>query len=47
MADIGFKDPDGQRWLLIGSHTSTVRVGEQPKKRDNCPGCGTKGKVAA
>ena len=45
MGEIGFTDPDGQRWIMVGSHNSVVRVGEVPKKHDNCAGCGTKRKA--
>lgn len=50
VAKIGFTDPSGQRWLLVGSHTSTTRVDSMdypyaPRKADNCEGCGTKRKA--
>lgn len=36
---------DGYQFRLVGSHTSTAPVNQQPSKADNCEGCGTKRKV--
>lgn len=36
---IGFVTPNGERFQLIGSHTSTALEGRQPFRKPGCWGC--------
>lgn len=38
--DYDFLTPkDGRRWRLVGSHSSTVPLGGEPKRKKGCAGC--------